>query len=94
MRFLMLFIYLALILFGVTFAVLNASMVEVNVYVKTLQWPMSLLLAVTLGIGMLIGFFLFTYRYWRLQLAYHKLKTQLRLTEKEIRNLRAIPLQD
>lgn len=94
MRIVMTILYLMLILIGVSFAALNASSVQVNFYVTTLKMPISVLMTIMLGVGVLLGFFLFLWRYLRLKREHRKIKNQLRLTEKEIRNLRAIPLQD
>lgn len=90
----MLVIYIVLIIIGVSFAALNASSVDVNFYFKTVSMPISVLMTIMLGVGILIGFLLFISRYWRLKIEYRKIKNQLRLTEKEIKNLRSIPLQD
>jgi putative membrane protein len=86
--------YLLLIITGVSFAALNASSVQVNFYYTTLKMPISVLMIMMLGVGVLIGFFLFICRYLRLKAEHRKIKNQLKLTEKEIKNLRAIPLQD
>lgn len=94
MRLLMLVLYIVLIIIGVSFAALNASSVEVNFYFKTVSMPTSVLMTIMLGIGILTGFILFIARYWRLKVEYRKIKNQLKLTEKEIKNLRSIPLQD
>lgn len=94
MRLIMLVIYLGLIIVGVSFASLNASSVAVNLYFKTVTMPISVLMTIMLGIGVLIGMLLFVFRYWRLKVEYHRMKSQLKLTEKEIKNLRSIPLQD
>ncbi len=94
MRLLMLVLYIVLIIIGVSFAALNASSVEVNFYFKTVSMPTSVLMTIMLGVGVLIGFLLFVGRYWRLKNEYRKISNQLRLTEKEIKNLRSIPLQD
>jgi lipopolysaccharide assembly protein A len=94
MRLLMLLVYLILILLGVSFAALNAASVKVNFYFKTISMPISVLMIIMFGVGLLIGFLLFLYRYWRLKVSYLKLKNQFKLTEKEIKNLRAIPLKD
>lgn len=94
MRYFMMGLYLFLIIFGVSFAVLNATTVNVNLYFTTLAMPVSLLILFVLGLGILIGLFCFTLRYLRLKAEYRKLKNQFALTEKEIRNLRSIPLQD
>lgn len=94
MRVLMLVTYLVLIILGVSFAALNAASVQVNVYFTTLSMPISVLMTVMLGIGIFIGFILFIFRYWRLKVEYHRIKNQLKMTEKEIKNLRSIPLQN
>lgn len=94
MRLVMLSIYIILIVLGVSFAALNASSVVVNFYFTTISMPISVLLTIMLGVGLLLGVLLFLYRYWRLKIDYLKLRNQLKLTEKEIKNLRAIPLKD
>lgn len=90
----MIVIYLILIVVGVSFAALNAALVQVNFYFSTLNIPVSVLIFVTLILGMLLGCTLFLCKYWRLKAMHRKVKNQLQLTEKEIKNLRAIPLQD
>lgn len=94
MRIVMLVIYILLIVIGVSFAALNAAAVNVNFYFKSVSMPISVLMTIMLGIGILIGFILFIGRYWRLKAECYKVKNQLKLTEKEIKNLRSIPLQD
>lgn len=94
MRLLMMIFYLVLILLGVSFAALNASSVQVNFYFRVLTMPISVLMTVMLGVGAIFGFLLFLCRYWRLKVEFLKIKSQLKMTEKEIKNLRAIPLQD
>ena len=94
MRLVMTILYLVLIVIGISFAALNASSVHVNFYFATLKMPISVLMTLMLGIGMLLGFCVFLCRYWRLKGEYRKIKNQLKLTEKEIKNLRTIPLKD
>ena len=94
MRLVMLVTYILLIIIGVSFAALNASSVQVNLYFKTVSMPISVLMTIMLGVGIVIGFILFIGRYWRLKIECRKMKGQLKLTEKEIKNLRSIPLQD
>jgi putative membrane protein len=94
MRIMLTLFYLVLILIGVSFAALNASSVPVNFYYTTIKMPISVLMTIMLGVGMMLGFLLFLYRYWRLKAEHRKIKNQLRMTEKEIKNLRAIPLND
>jgi putative membrane protein len=94
MRLLMLVLYILLIIIGVSFAALNATSAQVNFYFKTVSMPISVLMTIMLGVGIVVGFILFISRYWRLKVEYFKIKSQLKLTEKEIKNLRSIPLQD
>lgn len=94
MRIVLLVFYVLIIIIGVSFAALNASSVEVNFYFQTMTIPISVLMTIMLGVGILIGFLLFVGRYWRVKIDYLKMKNQLKLTEKEIKNLRSIPLQD
>jgi putative membrane protein len=94
MRILAVLLYLLLILIGVSFAVLNAASVTVNFYVVTLKMPISVLMILMLGIGGCIGFLMFGLRYWRLKSECRRLKSKLKLTEQEIKNLRTIPVTD
>ncbi|MCX7116808.1 MAG: LapA family protein [Legionellales bacterium] len=94
MRIMITVLYLLLILVGVSFAALNATSVQVDFYFTTLKTPISVLVIIMLGIGMMLGLMLFMGRYLRLKSESRKIKNQLKMTEKEIKNLRAIPLQD
>jgi lipopolysaccharide assembly protein A len=94
MRFIMMTFYLLIMLFGVAFAALNAGSVQLNLYFKTFTMPVSVLMMLTLALGVFLGFFVFATRYWCLKAHHRKLKHQLELTEREIKNLRAIPLKD
>lgn len=94
MRILMIIVYLLLIILGVTFAALNAGSVQVNFYVRTLNMPIAVLIAIVLGLGLLIGYALALTKYLRLKVENMRVKNQLRLTEKEIKNLRDIPLKN
>lgn len=93
MRIIMIVFYLMLILFGVSFAALNADSVQINFYFTTIKMPISLLMTLVFGLGLLLGMFLFFVKYLRLKGEHRKTRNQLRLTKKEIKNLRSIPLQ-
>lgn len=94
MRIFIISLYIILILFGVTFAALNATAVQINFYLTTLKMPVSVLIVSVLGIGMFLGYVLMISRYWRLKSEHRKIKNQLNLTEREIKNLRTIPLRN
>ena len=94
MRVIIWLFYLLLILLGVTFAALNAGTVQVNFYMRTLSIPISVLMTIMFGVGLLLGFLLSLLRYWRLKMELIKIKNQLKISTKEIKNLRDIPLKD
>ena len=94
MRFIKLIMYLILVIFGVSFAALNAENVALNFYFKQINLPVSVLLIISFGIGVILGFIVFYARYWRLKVEFRALKHHLSLTEKELKNIRAIPLDD
>ncbi|MCD6038679.1 MAG: lapA [Gammaproteobacteria bacterium] len=83
-----------IILLGISFATLNPSLVNFNYYVGQRTFPLSLLLAISFisgcVLGLLVGFFLLI----KLKIKIYSLQTQLKIAEKEVINLRAIPLQD
>lgn len=94
MRLVMIILYLLLIIIGITFAILNAGSVQINFYITKWTMPISVLMTIMFGIGLVIGFLLFINKYLRLRIESLRLKNQLKLTEKEIKNLRNIPLKD
>ncbi|MDF1646684.1 MAG: LapA family protein [Legionellaceae bacterium] len=94
MRLIMMIFYLCLILLGVIFAALNATSATLNLYFKTLSMPISVLMLVSFSLGILMGGLIFLGRYWYRRGKYRQLNTQLKMMEKEIKNLREIPLKD
>lgn len=94
MRIIMAIFYFFLVILGISFAALNATAVQINLYFNVIKLPLSFVIAMTLVFGVIIGFFLFLFRYYKLRIENHRLQHQLRLTEQEIKNLRSIPLQD
>ncbi|MDF1677606.1 MAG: LapA family protein [Legionellaceae bacterium] len=93
MRFIMMIFYLCLMLLGVSFSVLNAGAVTLNLYFKTVTLPMSMLVVMAFVLGVLVGFVIFWSRYWCRYVKYRKVKHQLEMMEREIKNLREIPLK-
>lgn len=94
MRILTYILLLLVILFGISFAILNSQTVTVDYYFRQSNLPLSLLLVITFVfgslLGMLVGFFLIL----KVKIRNHQLKQRLKLAEKEVNNLRNIPLQD
>lgn len=74
----------AIILVGITFAILNSSPVILNYYFGTQKISLSLLLALTLGIGVVCGLILFIPTFFKLKKRNYKLKHQVKQMEKEL----------
>ena len=94
MRFIMMIFYLCLMIFGVSFAALNAESVTLNLYFKTFSLPISVWMIAAFAFGILMGLIIFLGRYWGLKTKHRKTKHTLQLMEREIKNLREIPLKD
>jgi len=85
---------LIIILIGITFAVLNQVPVTVNYYMGQKTLPLSLLLVFVFGIGCLSGLLVGGWLAFKMKMKNYHLKQRLKVAEKEVQNLRAIPLQD
>lgn len=94
MRIIMYIVLIGIVILGVSFALLNPEVVKFNYYVGSRAFPLSLLLAMTFVSGCLIGLVVSGFLLIKLKLKNYRLQSQLTTAEKEIGNLRAIPLQD
>jgi putative membrane protein len=83
-----------IVVLGISFATLNSGSVSINYYVGHRTMPLSLLLATVFTIGSLLGVFVGLWLLLKIKLKNYRLKQRLKFAEKEIENLRAIPLQD
>ena len=94
MRIISYFFLLIIIIFGMTFATLNSESVTINYYLGQSSLPLSLLLVLVFALGcftgMVVGFWLLI----KSKILNYRLRQKLALAEKEVENLRAIPLQD
>jgi len=86
--------YVLIALLGVSFAALNASSVLVSFYFMKVSMPVSILMMLTFGVGIMVGFIISLLRYYRLKSETRRLKNQLKITQREIKNLRTIPVTD
>lgn len=89
----MIFILLVIAL-GVSFAILNAKSVPLNYFFEAREISLALLLAITLAIGALIGLLLSVPSLFRLKRSNRQMKSRIKLFEKELENLRTIPIKD
>lgn len=94
MRILVLLLLLLVIGIGLTFSVMNAEPVSLEYYFGTSDIPLALLLVITLALGALLGVVASLSVILRLKRSNAGLRRENRLAEKEIMNLRNIPLRD
>ncbi|MBI5448604.1 MAG: LapA family protein [Gammaproteobacteria bacterium] len=94
MRLLKLVLILLMALLGVSFACLNAQPVLINYYIGNSLIPFSLLLVFALILGSLLGALALFMLYLRQKTLTLRLQHRLKLAEKELANLRTLPLKE
>lgn len=94
MRIISYFLMLIILIFGMTFAILNSASVTIDYYLGHSTLPLSLLLVIVFALGCFIGMFVGVWLLIKAKIVNYRLTQRLGLAEKEIDNLRAIPLQD
>ncbi len=94
MRILTYILLLLIAVVGVTFASLNAELVPLNYYLGIKQLPLSLLLMFVFVVGSFFGFLFGFFMYLRSKRALSQCHKRIKMTEKEIENLRALPIED
>lgn len=94
MRIVTYLLLLIVILIGITFAVLNPNAVTVNYYIGQKTLPLSLLIVFIFALGCFFGLLVGGWLLLKVKLKNYHLKQKLKVAEKEVQNLRAIPLQD
>ncbi len=83
-----------IILFGLTFACLNANSVAINYYVGTSHMPLSLLVVIALAVGGVMGLCIGLFLLLQVKHENRRLQRRAKIAEKEIENIRALPLQE
>ncbi len=94
LRLIYLSIILLVIILGVAFAVLNAESVQLNYYLGSIELPLSLVLVMAMTIGAILGIFASLSLIIGSRRSATKLKHSVEVAEKEIVNLRNIPIKD
>ena len=93
-RILYLFIFLVLVIFGIVFAVLNAEPVKLNYYFGSKEVALSLILVLAMIAGAILGVIASASMIISNRRVVMKLRKSVELAEKEVTNLRAIPIRD
>lgn len=85
---------LVVLIFGLSFGLLNADPVKVNYYFGSRELPLSFVLVVMLIVGALAGALAALGMVLRTKRELHRLRREIRVAEKELSNLRSLPLKD
>ncbi len=85
---------LIVILFGLTFSLLNASRVDVDYYFGSVPMPLSLALVAALIVGAVLGVLSALGVVMGKQRELRRLRKRVRDSEKELSELRRLPLKD
>jgi len=93
-RIVYLFLFLVLVIFGIVFAVLNAEPVQLNYYFGSKDVALSLILVLAMIVGALLGVLASASMIISNRREAVKLRKAVQLAEKEVANLRAIPIRD
>lgn len=85
---------LAIVIFGLSFAAINSDPVTVNYYIGTIEMPLALVLAAVFGAGALFGVLVCVGPIMRRSREASRLRKKADVAEREVRNLRALPLKE
>lgn len=88
-----LLVLLVFMVLGASFAIINDAPVRVDLYFITPELPLSLLLLLALGGGILLGGFAGMVYFMRVKKENADLKRKTRLVNEEVKNLRAMPIK-
>jgi len=89
-----LFFLLAFTVLGAAFASLNGGMVNLDYYFGLTELPLSIVILVSIGIGVLLGGLAGLGLFFKAKREYHQLRRQSKLVNEEVKNLRVMPLKD
>ncbi len=81
-------------LVGLTFASLNSNVVSFNYYLGTKEIALSLLLVFSFGLGIGLGLLVAIFPWFKAKAEVFRMKSRLKVVEKEVENLRSMPIKD
>lgn len=93
MRIISYLVLLVVMLVGLTFASLNAAPVVFNYYLGSKTIALSLLMVFTFGAGIFLGLLVSMLSWIRIKRDNFRLRLRLKTVEKEVKNLRSIPIK-
>ena len=77
---------------GAAFAVANNQPAAIELYFATPTLPLSLLLLLAVGVGIVLGAIASSFYFMRIKKENADLRRQSRLVEQEVKNLRTLPI--
>lgn len=83
---------LVFLVLGVAFAIINDQPVAIDLYFYMPELPISLVLLLAVGVGMVLGAIAMSFYFMRIKKENASLKRQSRLVEQEVKNLRSLPI--
>lgn len=83
-----------LVILGISFACLNAEPVTINYYFSSGTHPLSMILALGFSMGAVIGFTASLGMLFRSKRSAYRYHQRAKVAEKEVANLRAIPIKE
>ena len=87
-------VLLLVILIGLSFALMNADMASLNFYFGKIEAPLSLVMVIALALGAVMGVLASMWVVIAQKRELSKLRKAVKITEKEIANLRSLPMKD
>jgi len=87
-------LFLLIFVLSLVFFLKNNQVITFSYLVASMDISLSLLLFVSLGIGVSLGVLAWLPRFISLKHRISKLEKQVKLTEKELGNLRVMPMKD
>ncbi|WP_455198275.1 LapA family protein [Kaarinaea lacus] len=93
-RIVIIVILLLVALVGLSFALINAETVTLNYYFDSLQAPLSLIMVIALALGAIMGVVASLWIVIGLKREIAKMRKAAKVSEKEIANLRSLPMKD
>mgnify|MGYP000930427920 CR=1 FL=1 len=86
-----LFLAVVFLVIGAAFAIINDQPVMVDLYLYTPTMPLSLLLLLGVGSGIVLGAIVSSFYFMRVRKENADLRRQPRQVEREIKNLHSLP---
>lgn len=83
-----------ILLVGLAFHLKNNQLIELNYYVGAIELPVSLIVVLVLCLGAFLGVLASLPIIIKLKQQKHRLEKQIKNSEKEINNLRVMPVKD